>query len=115
MDIVKICKRHGSWKHYLDKSCNTWKCKQCNSEKVIKRHRKVKRLLVDYKGGKCELCGYDKSIAAMQFHHIDPSQKDFGISTRMYSQALETLKREVDKCSLLCANCHFETHANEHM
>lgn len=86
---------------------------QCNSDRVVRRHRRVKVLLVEYKGGKCEDCGYNKCVEALQFHHIDPSKKNFGIATKMYSLALETLKKEVDQCRLICANCHFEAHATE--
>lgn len=110
----KECKKHGVQIHYLDKSCGktgAWKCRKCNCEKVKKRHKKIKQILVEYKGGKCEKCGYSKSVAALQFHHSDPSQKEFGIATKMYSWAIEILKKEVDKCELLCSNCHFEFHS----
>jgi len=107
----KECKKHGLQIHYYDESCRSWKCRKCNCDKVKKRHKKIKQILVVYKGGKCERCGYAKSIAALQFHHQDPTQKEFGIATKMYSWALETLKKEVDKCELLCANCHFEHHS----
>jgi Icc-related predicted phosphoesterase len=67
-----------------------------------------KKELVEYKGGCCEICGYNKSIQALQFHHIDPNEKDFNISARSYS--IERLKKEADKCMLVCANCHIEVH-----
>ena len=70
----------------------------------------VKKKLVEYKGGKCQLCGYDKCIAALDFHHLDPEQKDFTISGG--TKSFEHLKSEVDKCILVCANCHREIHAN---
>lgn len=68
--------------------------------------RKTK--LKAYKGGKCIVCGYNKSIRALQFHHLDPTQKDFGISGT--TKSFEKLKPELDKCVLLCANCHGEVH-----
>lgn len=76
---------------------------------VVSWRKRRKRGLVDYKGGKCERCGYDKCIEAMHFHHKDPTQKDFTISGKSWSK--ERLKQEVDKCELLCANCHAEEHA----
>ena len=75
----------------------------------------LKHKLVVYKGGKCERCGYDKCEAALQFHHIDPTEKDFSISHINLGKEfnLEKLYQEVDKCILLCANCHAEEHYKE--
>ena len=73
------------------------------------RHSKKQRLL-EYKGGKCEVCGYNKSQNALSFHHLNPEEKDFEISGK-HCLAFETLKKEVDKCALLCLNCHAEVHA----
>jgi len=77
--------------------------------KHIHNHRKNRKIeLVNYKGGCCEKCGYDNSMNALQFHHINPENKDFTIGGRNYS--IDKMKREVDKCVLLCSNCHVETH-----
>ena len=76
-------------------------------ERAIKR----KLELIELKGGKCEKCGYDKNIAALEFHHINPSEKLFQIDSRHLSNThIDKLKTEVDKCILLCANCHREIH-----
>ena len=61
-------------------------------------------------GGKCIRCGYDKCISALEFHHINPSEKDFGIGQYGSSKSFEKMKQEVDKCILLCCNCHRELH-----
>ena len=74
-----------------------------------KRYR-IKKEMVDYKGGKCEICSYDKSFRALQFHHIDPSTKDFNIGG--VTSMNEDVKKELDKCILVCANCHSEIHDN---
>ena len=71
--------------------------------------REVKRKLIEYKGGKCQICGYNRCQEALEFHHLDPSQKDFTISGG--TKSFESLKPEVDKCILVCANCHREIHA----
>lgn len=76
--------------------------------KMRARHRNKKQRYVEYKGGKCELCGYSKSLAALEFHHRDPNQKDFRVSGKNVSW--EKVKAELDKCQLLCANCHREEH-----
>ena len=82
-----------------------------DSYTYVKEHRKrVKEELVAYKGGKCEICGYDKCIAALDFHHINPEEKDFAISNSNIYKNIEALKQEVDKCMLVCANCHRELH-----
>lgn len=64
----------------------------------------------EYKGGKCMLCGYDKCSRALSFHHLDPSKKDFGLSERGLTRSWERIKKEIDKCILVCANCHMELH-----
>ena len=66
-------------------------------------------MLITYKGGKCERCGYNKCNRAVEFHHLDPSKKDFGISNHI-NRNIEELKSEIDKCILLCSNCHAEVH-----
>jgi hypothetical protein len=78
---------------------------------VQRRREKVRRMAVEYKGGRCQVCGYDRCIEALEFHHLDPTQKDFGISHKGYTRSWEKVKEEVDKCILLCANCHREFHA----
>lgn len=83
--------------------------KKTAAQAVIDSRRKKKQLLVEYKGGKCERCGYNKCIDALEFHHLDPLTKDFTISSSNLS--LEKQKLEVDKCLLVCANCHREIHA----
>jgi hypothetical protein len=80
-----------------------------NSAKVVRYRIRVKQKLIQYKGGKCQQCGYDKPVpGAYHFHHRDPKEKSFEIngSTLGY----ELLKLEADKCDLLCANCHAEVH-----
>lgn len=76
----------------------------------VKNWRKrTKELLVEYKGGCCEVCGYNKCIEALEFHHIDETTKSFAVSGS--TKSLESQKREADKCYMLCANCHRELHA----
>jgi len=79
--------------------------------RVTEARRKLKRQAVEYKGGKCEICGYDKCVNSMVFHHTDPTQKDFAISGDYKS--FERIKSELDKTRLLCANCHGEIHDAE--
>ncbi len=79
---------------------------------IHQKRKEQKRKLVEYKGGKCEMCGYDKPIMnAYVFHHKDPNEKEYQISTAM--RKWEIAKREVDKCMLLCVRCHAELHATD--
>jgi DNA-binding CsgD family transcriptional regulator len=84
------------------------KIKVSKTDAVISWRKRVKIKLVEYHGGKCEKCGYNKCIDALQFHHKDSNEKDFTIGGKSYS--LERLKKESDKCILLCSNCHIEIH-----
>jgi transcription elongation factor Elf1 len=78
---------------------------------VAKRRRAIRAKLVLYKGGKCMLCGYDKCSDALDLHHLDASQKEFGISSGGLTRAWSKVVAEADKCVLVCANCHREIHA----
>jgi len=84
----------------------------CNSCMVTKARQEKKRRAVDYKGGSCQICGYNKSMRALEFHHLDPSKKEFGISESNIQRTWELQKAELDKCILLCCRCHAEVHDN---
>ena len=90
--------------------------KQCKTRAVTREWQTVngvkrRKELVEYKGGKCQKCGYCKNIAALTFHHSNPDIKEFGLDMRrMCNSSLEALKKEADKCELLCHNCHMEEH-----
>ena len=74
----------------------------------------IKREFVDKKGGCCEKCGYDNCLAALTFHHIDENTKEYTLdigSIQRYKK--ELLEKELDKCQLLCFNCHMELHHAE--
>ena len=77
---------------------------------VDKRRKMIRKMAIEYKGGKCAICGYYKSINALEFHHFDSGKKDFGISAKGYTRSWEQVKRELGKCVLLCSNCHREVH-----
>jgi 5-methylcytosine-specific restriction endonuclease McrA len=80
---------------------------------VQRRREKVRLMAVSHQGGRCQICGYDRCIEALEFHHLDPTQKDFGISNKGYTRSWEKVKGEIEKCILLCANCHREVHAGK--
>jgi predicted nucleic acid-binding Zn ribbon protein len=109
----KFCQFHGNVKFAPTKRKNIikyYQCTQCQKEYVQNKRNQLKKDLVEYKGGKCEKCGYDKCFRALDFHHKNPKDKKFNISAKGLSQSWESLKKEADKCMLICSNCHRELH-----
>lgn len=88
--------------------------KKRNYEKVKLHRQKIKNKAVEYKGGKCEKCGYNKCNWAFDFHHLDKIEKTFSIS-KYSSLSWDKIKKELDKCRMLCANCHRELHYQEYI
>lgn len=84
----------------------------CNSCSANKQRVAVKLRALAYKGGRCEKCGYSKCNRALSFHHLDKAEKSFGIGSKL-SRSWSVLQKELDKCVLLCANCHMETHCRK--
>ena len=89
------------------------RCKICHNKSQTQYCNDIKRKSVEYKGGKCELCGYNKNYAALDFHHVDSSKKDINWKTSRH-WGWERLKKELDKCKLVCKNCHAEIHYPQH-
>ncbi len=77
---------------------------------VAKRRKKLRKMALEYGGGKCKICGYKKCTRALTFHHLDTKKKDFGLSANGITRSWEKTKNELDKCVLLCMNCHMEIH-----
>ena len=87
-------------------------CKPCLLDRNAEKRRIVKEQAVQYLGGCCSKCGYDKCIGALDFHHLNPQEKDVNYS--LFKTIFnERLKKELDKCILLCSNCHRELHYSE--
>lgn len=118
--MLKICKKHGLTEFGLRKNDRP-RCKKCTVEYVTKHyHEKNKKQgklkAVQYKGGKCENpeCGYNKCTRALEFHHVF-GKPDFHISgLERGKKTWEEVKAEVDKCLLVCSNCHREIHDGMH-
>jgi len=110
-ESTKECKIHGLTRFlaYDDKGKKRYRCAQCQVISACKRRKKVKEKAVECLGGKCVKCGYDKCIEALEFHHPDVTIKDFAISNKNVI-GWNKIKDELDKCVLLCANCHREEH-----
>lgn len=104
------CTRHGVTS-FVKEGDGTTSCLRCRTDAVSEWRRRTKRRLVERAGGACELCGYDRCVAALQFHHRDPQAKEFALGSRGLSRSWAVLTAEADKCALLCANCHAEVEA----
>lgn len=79
-----------------------------------KRHER-KGILIEYRGGRCRECGVEyngKNGCIFDFHHI--KGKDFGVSGNVMEKSMDKLKKEVDRCLLLCSNCHRPKHSNKY-
>jgi hypothetical protein len=109
-EVMRVCRRHGRAVFRLDVR-GTYRCVLCAQERVAERRRQIKRILVEEAGGCCAGCGYDRSLGALQFHHLDPAEKSFGISSRGFSHGIDRAREEARKCVLLCGNCHAEVEA----
>ena len=108
--ITRQCKHHGETEFVLE-GRNYYRCKKCRSRGVSKRRQKVKIKLVNEFGGKCKICSYNKCIGALEFHHIDPSKKSFGLSVTGVTKSYKLMLEEAKKCILVCSNCHREIEA----
>jgi transposase len=106
-ETVLECPQHGRVEHVREPR-GYYRCRTCRMEAVVRRRRRVKKILVEEAGGRCKLCGYKRCLAALQFHHLDPSIKEFGVAQQGMARSIERLRVEAHKCILLCSNCHVE-------
>lgn len=100
------CEKCGKSFFYKRKGETLKTCAVCLNKQA---RRKMKRKCIEYKNNKCERCGYSKCDKALSFHHLNPEEKEFQISTRL-TKDWEVIKVELDKCILVCSNCHMEIH-----
>jgi hypothetical protein len=103
----KECQREYLKEHYK-------KNKQYYIDKASESHRKTieikRQLIIDAKSKGCSRCG-EKHIACLDFHHL--KDKEFGIAKGKFSKGIDTLKKELNKCEVICSNCHRKLHWND--
>lgn len=92
-----------------DRKCRFHECKECLKKRQKNRVEAHKKKAVDLLGGKCSKCGYNECLAALDFHHEDPTIKEFNLHCGRRSW--EDIEQELKKCILLCANCHRKEHS----
>jgi transposase len=107
LTIVRGCTIHGETNFVLE-GRGYDRCKRCRQDRVAEHRRGIKQTLVAEAGGCCVACGYDEYLGALQFHHLDPTQKRLTINCSGATLSLATMRAEAAKCVLLCANCHAE-------
>ncbi len=105
MKTCKLCRN--KIKNY--ESRNRTRCGSCNTK--IRRFR-AKAAAIKLLGGKCQRCGWKEDQAGLQFHHLDPGKKNFIIGNAA-NKSWNSIKSEVKKCKLLCANCHIIEHSTK--
>lgn len=81
-------------------------CSSCRN-KEIRLKRKIQA--IQDKGGKCQICGYDRYIGALDFHHLGNQKKENELS-KLWLLSVKRISKELDKCALLCKVCHAEVH-----
>lgn len=104
--ICSICGRSYEYDSRNKKGHTKIKCNSClvNERRFLQRKK-----LVELKKAGCSICGYKKNTAAIHFHHVDESAKEFEISGN-HCRSKEAMDKEINKCILICANCHAEMH-----
>lgn len=101
------CPHHGVTDFWLE-GRGAYRCLRCRQAAVARRRRRIKEILVAEAGGSCAICGYSRHVGSLHFHHRDPSQKSFTLSTDGVARSLDRARAEAQKCVLLCSNCHAE-------
>ena len=102
----------------ISKSTVTYHLNEESKEGTRRRRRRNRRLSMDRlkndNGGACKICGYNKCLNALDFHHLDPKTKDktySGMSSILFNCSMKKAREEAKKCILICSNCHREVHA----
>lgn len=109
----KRCSRCKDIKHlsafrHKENRYDSW-CKRCLYDSQMERWKSKKAQFIELKGGKCMMCGYDKNYASLVFHHKDKKTKDYSWN-KLRLRSDEDINKELDKCVVVCSNCHGEIH-----
>lgn len=120
--MIKICeicgaefetKANGASRKYCFECSPSYPKGGSRSKTISALRKAMKKEAIRRMGGKCRRCGYDKCVRALEFHHKDPNQKEFGLASNGNCHTWTDFWKEAQKCELLCSNCHAEIHENE--
>src|SRR5439155_7850286 len=110
-EFEAVCSQHGRTTLVRRSDGGGSRCLKCRAEAVVAHRRRVKERLIAAAGGACVLCGYNRSPAALHFHHVYPASKAFALADRDLGRWLDAALEEAANCVLLCATCHAEVEA----
>ena len=103
----------GKQKKFCSISCKNKSLQSYQAQQTRGMNRKI--FLVKKLGGNCFICGYSKNTSALTFHHTDPKEKSFQLDLRSLSNRKQSkIDNEIEKCILICHNCHSELHNPQH-
>jgi len=106
--VTGVCREHGRTP-FMRRSDGHRQCKLCACKAVMSSRRRTKAYLASHLGGTCWACGYDRYLGALDFHHLDPATKSFGLAAGQgLARSKAVLIAEAEKCALLCRVCHAE-------
>ena len=117
--MIKVCEICEN--KFETKSSTRIYCYECSGEStridnqsrkkqktILRRNMKIQAIKL--LGGKCSICGYNRCLDALEFHHEDPSKKDFKLGSGN-TMSWKEYKKEALKCKIVCSNCHKEIHS----
>jgi transposase len=110
LSVKFVCKHHGETDFVLE-GRGYYRCKECRTDRISQHRRRLKAILAEEAGGRCCICGYDRYVGSLTFHHLDREEKRLALAAGGLTLSLERLREEARKCVLLCANCHGEVEA----
>lgn len=108
-----VCEIHGLSNHTETKNGNVkprYRCLKYGAKRVSENIEIKREKAYEKYGNSCKVCGYDRCRNSLEFHHINPEDKEITPS-KVFSRSWDKIQKELDKCILLCANCHREVHA----
>lgn len=110
--LLKECATHGTTEFYYENR-GSYRCGKCRSERVSRNRRELKDWAIESKGGKCTICNYSKSKWSLEFHHL--KDKEHVISDLIRNRKRALLEQELEKCILVCSNCHGELEEQKYL
>lgn len=97
-------------KHHNGNATPRYRCNKCQALRVKSIVDVKRQMAYAHYGDSCSICGYSRCKSALEWHHKDPKEKELN-PARVFSRSWDKIMKELDKCVLLCSNCHREVHS----